>query len=166
MKADEDISPQAYALPGNRLDMKRIILNFEQYIAKIGVSAFYKEKKPYERTGQFLLTAWLYQFVKGGEGDLRYEVRTGMGRMDIILIYKGRKYIVETKVNRHDDITRILEEGVIQVSRKYLAAEAVDEGYLVVFDTKTHIGAVCEPRNHKEGDKQVTSFIIGIGRSD
>lgn len=166
VKADETISPHVYALPGNRLDMRRIILNFEQYIAKIGVNAFYKEKKPYEKTGQFLLTAWLYQFVRGGEGDLRYEMRTGLGRMDIILTYKGKKYIIETKVNRHDDITRILQEGVIQVSRKYLAAEAVDEGHLVVFDTKAHIGTVCEPRVHEEGDKRVTSFIIGIGRPD
>jgi hypothetical protein len=30
-----------------------------------------KETKPYEKTGQFLLTAWLYQFVKEGAGDLR-----------------------------------------------------------------------------------------------
>lgn len=62
------------------------------------------------------------------------------------------------------DITRILEEGIAQVSKKYLASEAVEEGYLVIFDTKTRVGAACEPRDHKESDKKITSFIIGIGK--
>jgi hypothetical protein len=163
-KAYEDISIQEYSLPGDRLDMRRILLSFEQYIMQIGVRAFYKEDKPYEKTGQFLLTAWLYQFVRGGEGDLRYEVVSGLGRMDILLTYKKRKYIIETKLNHQHDITRILEEGIVQVSKKYLASEAVEEGYLVIFDTKTRVGAVCDPREHKESGKKIISFIIGIGK--
>ncbi|UCH92436.1 MAG: ATP-binding protein [Candidatus Aminicenantes bacterium] len=187
VKAGEKISAQEYILPGNKLDMERILLDFDQYIARIGVRAFYqkvkvsstdpfvgsgknkilpgmsKEMKPYEKTGQFLLTAWLYQFVKEGAGDLRYEVPSGLGRMDIMLNYKGRRYIIETKVNHQDDITHILREGISQVAKKYLATESAHEGYLVIFDTKTHAGAVCKPREHREEDKKVTSFIIGIG---
>lgn len=163
-KVYEDISLQEYVLPGDRLDMRRILLNFEQYITQIGVRAFYKEDKPYEKTGQFLLTAWLYQFVRGGEGDLRYEVVSGLGRMDILLTYKKRKYIIETKLNYRYDITRVLEEGITQVSKKYLASEAVEEGYLVIFDTKTLVGAACDPREHRENGKKITSFIIGIGK--
>ncbi len=166
VKAYEDISPQEYALPGGRLDMERILLNFEKYIARIGVNAFYEKKKPYEKTGQFLLTAFLYQFARGGAGDLGYEVKTGLGRMDIILTYRGKKYIIETKVNRHDDVTGIINEGIKQLCSKYLATEKTGAGYLVIFDTKTHVGAVCEPRYHREGDKKVTSFLIGIGRID
>jgi hypothetical protein len=164
-KAYEELSLQPYLLPGNRLDMERILLNFEKYISQIGVSAFYREEKPYEKTGQFLLTAWLYQFVRGEEGDLRYEVRSGLGRMDILLTYKGKKYIIETKVNRHDDVTGIINEGIFQLSTRYLATESTTEGYLVVFDTRTHVGAVCKPRYHEAGDKKVTSFTIGIGRN-
>lgn len=163
-KAYEEFSLQPYELHGNRLDMERILLNFEKYITRIGVSAFYREKKPYEKTGQFLLTAWLYQFVRGDEGELRYEVRSGLGRMDILLTYKGVKYIIETKMNRHDDVSGIINEGILQLSTKYLASEATADGYLVVFDTKTHVGAPCKPRFHEAGDKKVTSFTIGIGR--
>jgi hypothetical protein len=166
VKADENIPPQEYTLPENPnvLDMKRILLNFNSYIAQIGVRAFYQEEKPYEKTGQFLLTAWLYQFVRGGNGDLRYEVKSGLGRMDILLTYKGKKYIIETKVNRHNDLTGIINEGVTQLNTKYLASEGKNEGYLVVFDTKTPVGAVCEPRYYEAGKKKVTGFIIGIGR--
>jgi hypothetical protein len=161
----EDISMTSYVLPGNRLDMENILLDFEQYISQIGVRAFYREQKPYEKTGQFLLTAWLYQFVKGGEGDLRYEVPSGLGRMDILLTYKGRKYIIETKVNRQN-LTHTLNQGITQVSEKYLASEHYHGGYLVIYDTKTPVGAGCEPQYHQVKDKKVTGFIIGIGRND
>jgi hypothetical protein len=165
VNAYEEIALQGYVLPGNRLDMEKILLHFEQYIAQIGVNAFYKEEKPYEKTGQFLLTAWLYQFVRGGAGELRYEVPTGFGRMDIILTYKGTKYIIETKINRYN-LTRTLKDGITQVSEKYLTSESVDEGYLVIFDIKTQVGEECEPLHHPAGNKKVTSFTIGIGRPD
>jgi len=165
VKAYEEISLHDYVLPGNRLDMEKILLYFEQYIAQIGVNAFYKKKKPYEKTGQFLLTAWLYQFVRGGAGELRYEIPSGFGRMDIILTYKGKKYIIETKINRHN-LTRTLNDAITQVSGKYMASEYVEEGFLVIFDLKTQLGEECEPRQHQAGEKKVTSFTIGIGRPD
>jgi len=164
VKAYENIPPQRYELPGNRLDMENILLDFEQYIAQIGVQAFYKEKKPYEKTGQFLLTAWLYQFVKGGGGELGYEVKSGLGIMDVMLAYKGKKYIIETKVNRQSRITRTLNQGVAQVSGKYLATEFCHEGYLVIFDTKTPVGETIDPQYFPVGDKKVTTIIIAIGR--
>jgi hypothetical protein len=64
-----------------------------------------------------------------------------------------------------DDITRILQQGIRQVAQKYLTTESVNEGYLVIFDTKTHAGAINKPQVHLEGGKKVTSFIIGIGRN-
>jgi hypothetical protein len=160
-----EIPLREYALPGNRLDMKRILLNFDRYIAQIGVSAFYRKGKAYEKAGQFLLTAWLYQFVRGGEGELRYEVRSGLGRMDILLTYKEKKYIIETKLNRHNDLAGTIEEGIRQLSGKYLASERTAVGYLVIFDTKTPVGTLCKTRNHQAGDKSVTSFTVGIGKS-
>jgi len=166
VKAYREISLPDYTLTGNRLDMKRILLDFSLYITQIGVSAFYQEKKPYEKTGKFLLTAWLYQFVKSGEGELRCEVPSGLGRMDIILTWRGKKYIIETKVNRYEDINDILEEGIARLSGKYLATEAVDEGYLVIFDTRTPVGAGCKPEVHQVKDYTVTSFSIAIGRPE
>jgi hypothetical protein len=177
IKAYRDITLQEYQLPGSRLDMERILLDFEQYIAQIGVNAFYQEwaapgpqgdeeikkTKPYEKTGKFLLTAWLYQFVRGGAGELRYEVLSGLGRMDVLLTYKGRKYIIETKINRRK-LSRTLKEGITQISTKYLASESAHEGYLIVFDTKTPVGEDCEPQYHEVGDKRITSFNIAIGK--
>jgi len=163
-KALHEVSLPEYTLPGNRLDIERILVNFNQYITQIGVRAFYQGNKPYEKTGQFLLTAWLYPFIKSGEGELRYEVVSGLGRMDILLTYRGQRYIIETKVNRYD-LAVVLEEGIKQVAGKYLASEGAAAGYLVIFDTRTPVGDSCKPQYHETGDRKVTSFIIGIGRN-
>ena len=162
---EDNILARRAVLPGGILDMENILLDFARYIAQIGVRAFYQGGKPYEKTGQFLLTAWLYPFIKGGEGELRCEVSSGLGRMDILLTYKGRRYIIETKVNPYADITVIQKEGIEQVSAKYLASEGVAAGYLVIFDPRSPVGAPCKPQYHGPEDKKITSFTIGIGRS-
>jgi len=60
----------------------------------------------------------------------------------------------------------VLEEGILQVSGKYLASEGTEAGYLVIFDTRTPVGAACKPQYHETGDSKVISFTIGIGRND
>ena len=118
--------------------MEKILSDFEEYIMEIGVNAFYETKKPYEKTGRFLLTAWLYQFVKGKEhAGLRYEIPSGVGRMDILLTYRAKKYIVETKIYRSP---KTIEKAIDQLSEKYLATERVAGGFVVLFDPQTQVG--------------------------
>ena len=158
-----DVSVKGYFRPDGLLNMEAILSDFEEYIIQIGVSAFYKSQKPYERTGQFLLTAWLYQFVEGKKGELRYEVPSGLGRMDILLIYRGHKYIIETKINRSHG-NRALNKAIDQLCSKYLLTERANEGYVVVFDLKTMVGELCTPQKHQAEGKEILSFNIGIGR--
>ncbi len=143
--------------------MEAILSDFEEYIIQIGVNAFYANQKPYEKTGQFLLTAWLYQFVEGDKGELRYEVPSGLGRMDILLTYRGRKYIIETKVNRARG-NKIIDKAIEQLCGKYLLTEKADEGYVVIFDVRTKVGEVCAPQRRKAEGKEVLVSKIGIGR--
>ncbi|MCP4146232.1 MAG: hypothetical protein GY757_00650 [bacterium] len=83
-------------------------------------------------------------------------------RLDVLLTFKGRKYIIETKINRRN-LTRTINDGIKQVVKKYLTTETADEGYLIIFDVKTLCGSECEPEYHDSGDKKITSFTIGIG---
>jgi len=158
-----DVSVKGYFRPDGLLNMGAVLSDFEEYIIQIGVSAFYKSQKPYERTGQFLLTAWLYQFVEGKKGELRYEVPSGLGRMDILLTYRGHKYIIETKINRSHG-NRALNKAINQLCSKYLLTERANEGYVVVFDLKTMVGELCTPQKHQAEGKEILSFNIGIGR--
>jgi len=158
-----DVSVKGYFRPDGLLNMEAILSDFEEYIIQIGVNAFYKSQKPYEKTGQFLLTAWLYQFVDGGKGELRYEAPSGLGRMDILLIYQGHKYIIETKINR-SSLDKTIEKAIDQLCSKYLLTERANEGYVVVFDLKTMVGEVSTPQKRLVEGKEILSFKIGIGR--
>ena len=158
-----DVSVKGYFRHDGLLNMEAILSDFEEYIIQIGVSAFYQSQKPYEKTGQFLLTAWLYQFVEGRKGELRYEAPTGLGRMDILLIYKSHKYIIETKINR-SSLDKTVEKAIDQLCGKYLLTEQFDEGYVVIFDLKTKVGEFCSPQRHTVDGKEILSFNIGIGK--
>jgi len=158
-----DTSLKSYFTPSGLLDMEAILSDFEEYIMQIGVNAFYAGQKPYEKTGQILLSAWLYQFVEGGKGDLRFETPTGLGRMDILLTYGNRKYIVETKINR-SNIEKTVEKAIDQLCDKYLLTERSDEGCIVVFDTKTKTGELRTPQRRNVAGKQLLLFNIAIGR--
>ena len=159
-----DIAHRGYFTSDGFLNMAAILSDFEEYIIQIGVNAFYTNKKPYEKTGQFLLTAWLYQFVEGGKGDLRHEAASGLGRMDILLTYRGKKYIIVTKINRAN-INTTIDRAVEQICGKYLLTEKAVEGYVVVFDVKTKVGEVRTPQKRQIEGNTVLVFEVGIGRS-
>ncbi len=156
-----DVSSRRYYLPDSRLNMERILTDFERYITRIGAAAFYSTTRPMEVTGKFQLTAWLYQFVSEGSGELYYESRTGLGIMDIMLVHGQNKYIVETKINRYPGTT---EEALEQLSEKYLLPEKVDHGYIVLFDPKTKVGEICTPQKRMTEGKEILIFNIAIGR--
>lgn len=158
------ISNKRHYQTNGTLIMEQILEDFEEYIMEIGVNAFYAKDKPYEKTGQFLLTAYLYQFISGAESDLRYESPTGLGKMDIMLTFKGKKYIIETKINRGDK-KKTLDRAANQIADKYMKTQRANEGYVVIFDPKTQVGDF-EPHQRIEvaGGKEVIAFNIGIGR--
>ncbi len=161
--ATADTSLKSYFTSDGLLNMEAILSDFEEYIMQIGVNAFYASQKPYEKTGQFLLTAWLYQFVEGGKGELSFETPTGLGRIDILLTYHGRKYIIETKINR-SSLDKTIEKAIDQLCSKYLLTERVNEGYVVIFDLKTMTGEVSMPQRRMVAGKEILCFNIGIDR--
>ena len=160
-----DLNWKRYYSQNGFLNMESILSDFEEYIMEIGVNAFYEKDKPYEKTGQFLLTAFLYQFVSDADGELRYECPTGPGKMDILLTFKGKKYIIETKINRGDQ-KRTLNRAVDQIADKYMKTERVNEGYIVIFDPKTVVGELCDPQRIEIAERKViVAFNIGIGKT-
>ncbi|TGN99677.1 hypothetical protein PN36_35150 [Candidatus Thiomargarita nelsonii] len=68
---------------------------------------------PQEATGQYLLMAYLDLLVRQIGGDLFTEIDSGEGRMDLIVVYRGHRYVVETKMWYGQ---AKFDEGVEQVS--------------------------------------------------
>ena len=62
------------------------------------------------------------------------EAQTGRGRIDLLVTYNHRKYIVETKIWEGD---RYYQAGKKQLA-VYLKLEDAQEGYYVVFDHRNN----------------------------
>ncbi len=111
-----------------------LINNFKDFISRVGFRLLQVPETPKEYVGQHLLYAYLDQFIRTINAGMFLEVQTGRGRIDLIILYKSRKYIVETKIWEGD---RYYQAGKKQLAA-YLKSEKVDEGYYIVFDHRTN----------------------------
>jgi hypothetical protein len=84
------------------------------------------------------------------------EVRSGRGRMDLIILHKQRKYIVETKLWEGK---RFYATGKQQLAL-YLDTEGESEGYYVVFDHRSKPEARAE--EEVINGKTIVSFVIPV----
>ena len=126
----ENADFEDYLTPNGHIDLKRLLDSFRDFIARVGFRILQVPDTPKEYIGQDLLYAYLDQFVSIVRGTMYLEVRTGRGRIDLLIIHNARKYIVETKIwegaRRH-------VAGKKQLA-VYLKLEGALEGYYVVFD--------------------------------
>ena len=126
--------------------MRALLNNFQAFIARAGFRLLQVPDTPQEYVGQHLLYAYLDHFVRVVGADMFLEVRTGRGRMDLLVLHNQRKYIVETKIWEGD---RSYQAGKRQLAA-YLKLEGVTEGYYVVFDHRQNP----EPRVETPDDRQ------------
>ena len=136
--------------------MERLLDNFGDFIRRVGFRILQVPDTPQEFVGQDLLYAYLDQFISSVRGAMYLEVPTGRGRMDILIIHKSRKYIIETKIWEG---ARRYEVGKKQLTA-YLKLEDAMAGYYVVFDHRQEP----EPRVEIETVDGVTlrSYVIPV----
>ena len=140
----EDISIDfsGYIAPTGQLQMLTLIENFKDFIARAGFRILQVPDTPQEFVGQYLLFAYLDEFVKIVGATMYLEVPTGRGRADLVISHSGQTYIVETKVWRSE---RSYQSGKQQLAT-YLKSEGATEGYYVVFDYREN----SEPRSETD----------------
>jgi hypothetical protein len=86
----------AYAT-GDQLHLNALLQSYGDYVQRHGFHAF-DTKHLKEGAWHYSLDGFLYFFVQRLGGDTLVEVPSGRGRTDILIFYKGRKYIFETKI--------------------------------------------------------------------
>ena len=145
-----------YLTPDGVLEMRALLDNFQDFIARAGYRILQVPDTPQEFVGQYLLYTYLDQFVRVVGGGMYLEVQTGRGRIDLLILHNGRKYIVETKIWEGE---RRYQSGKKQLAA-YLKLEDAVEGYYVVFDHR--MGP--EPRMETEifGDFTIRSYVIPV----
>ena len=147
--------------------MGPLLDNFKDFIVRAGYKILQvpectshlgeiRRKTPQEFVGQYLLSAYLDQFVRTVGGTMFLEVPTGRGRMDLLISFNEQKYIVETKIWEGP---RRYAAGKKQLA-SYLKLEGAMEGYYVVFDHRMNP----EPRVEAEVLEGVTlrSYVIPV----
>lgn len=143
----EGASESEYLTPAGHIRMERLLDNFSDFVARAGFRILQVPDTPQEFIGQHLLFAYLDQFVESVAGMMYMEVPTGRGRIDLLILHKGRKYIVETKIWGGD---RHYQAGKKQLAA-YMKLETASEGYYVVFD-------------HREMPESGSPPVLGNGR--
>ena len=152
----EDTDGFQYLTSDGHIQMEQLLNNFQDFIARAGFRILQVPETPQEFIGQHLLFAYLDQFVTSVNGAMYMEVPTGRGRMDLLILYNEKKYIVETKIWRSE---RGYAVGKQQLAA-YLSTEDVTEGYYVVFDHRE----VPKPRTETEtiDGRTIRSYVIPV----
>ncbi len=145
-----------YLTSDGKIEMEPLLDNFQDFIARVGFKILHVPDTPKEFVGQYLLYAYLDQFVRIVRGAMYLEVQTGRGRIDLLILHNTHKYIVETKIWEGD---RRYQSGKRQLAA-YLKSEGAVEGYYVVFDHRT----VPEPRAETEtlDGFTIRSYVIPV----
>ncbi len=125
------ITPSMFTKEGE-LNLKGLLIHFKEFIERIGIKLFDIVSSRKESAGQYLLMSYLDLFIRTLDGYSLIETPSGRGRIDVLLHYKGRKYVIELKIWRGKEY---FEKGKKQLI-EYLRSENLKQGYMVLFDPR------------------------------
>ena len=145
-----------YLSKDGHIQMEALLDNFRDFIARAGYRILQVPATPQEYVGQYLLFAYLSQFVQIVGGSMYLEVQTGRGRLDLLILLNKRKYIVETKIWGGEPRYQAGKAQLVS----YVKSEKAEEGYYVVFDHRK----TPEPRVETEEieDLTIRSYVIPV----
>ena len=145
-----------YLTSDGQIRLEPLLNNFQNFIARVGYRILQVPETPKEFVGQYLLFAYLEQFVRLVRGRMYLEVQTGRGRMDLLILQNSQKYIVETKIWEGE---RSYTAGKKQLAA-YMQLERAAEGYYVVFDHRKNPA----PRTETEtlANLTIQSYVIPV----
>ncbi len=118
------------------LDIDKIIRNYIHYVQRRGFHAFDTENLK-ESAYHYSFDAYINFFVERLGGKTFMEVPTGRGRLDTIIVYQDKSYVIEIK-GWVDAFS--YQKGKRQLA-EYAKSEGLADGYYVVFSSR-----------HKESD--------------
>ena len=118
-----------------RLDMDSLLREFQNFWRVY--SERWEEKTGYtEAFPHLLLTAFLQRILNGG-GRVDLEAAAGRGRMDLLVEYKGERFIIEIKlIHSHDNPETVKNEGLLQIAGYRDKAAPNAASYLMIFDRR------------------------------
>jgi hypothetical protein len=114
-----------------KLNLHAMLTKYREYVRRRGFRAF-DTKHLKEGAWHYSLDGFMNFFIERLGGHTFIETPTGRGRTDILIVYQGHKYIIETKIFTDNSY---FQKGKGQLA-DYLTSERLEEGYYVVFSNK------------------------------
>ena len=117
------------------LDMDAMLGEFQRFWRRN--SEIWEQKSDYtEAFPHLLLMAFLQRILNSG-GRMEREAAAGRGRMDLLVEYHGKKFIIEIKlIHSWNTPGEIREEGLQQISMYRDKTNPDAPAYLIIFDRR------------------------------
>lgn len=119
-----------------RLTVRSILESFKHSVESRAVDSFWKSRRKGklvagpEKNGQSLLAMFLQGVLVGRSGFALNEVSSGVGRIDVLLVFSFTPHVVELKILRGSSTPGVGQLGT------YMRHENRREGWLVLFDIR------------------------------
>jgi hypothetical protein len=125
-----------WQLPDGSLDMNTLLKEFQYFWREN--SEIWETKMDYtEAFPHLLLMAFLQRVLNGG-GRIDREYAAGRGRMDLLVEFNDKRYIIEIKLLRdYKPLERVKTEGLTQIQRYRSLVAPEAPAYLVIFDRRS-----------------------------
>ena len=116
-----------YKNTDNSLNMEAVLLGFQAFMKK----EYSKNDRDFlEKNGRLVFLAFIKPIINGSGYDFKEPQISEERRLDVVITYFQHKYVAELKIWRGQ---KAHEHGLLQLS-DYLDRQAVNEGYLLIFD--------------------------------
>ncbi|MDI6793950.1 MAG: AAA-like domain-containing protein [bacterium] len=126
------ITPSRF-IEGEKINLKSLLIHFKEFVERIGGRLFnIVSSRHKESGGQYLLMSYLDLFIRTLDGYSTIETPSGRGRIDVLLHYQGKRYVIELKIWRGKEYFKKGQRQLID----YLRSESLKEGYMVLFDPR------------------------------
>jgi hypothetical protein len=130
------------------LDIKKIFLKFQGFMKE---NYRQKDREFLERNGRLLFLAFIRPIINGRGFDFKEVQVSEEKRLDIVVTFDNKKYIIELKIWRGASYHR---EGILQLCG-YLDAQNETTGYLLVYDLRKESGLIGENELIETDDKKI-----------
>ncbi|MBF0227810.1 MAG: AAA family ATPase [Desulfobacterales bacterium] len=109
------------------LDFSKILIKFQEFMRKE-----YSERDSFflERNGRLIFLAFLKPVINGKGYDFKEVQISEEKRLDVVITYLDRRYVVELKVWHGPEAHA---KGILQL-KDYIDRIGVNEGYLMIYD--------------------------------
>lgn len=147
------------------LNMDGLMDSFKRMMEEHGVQLLRSKQtyRPLEIGGQYLLLSYLTAALDSIGGYVALESINSAGEMDLVVVYQGTRFIIETKVWYGK---QRFTNGQVQLVG-YLNAASLDKGYIVLFSEHDVAAELDRPDNQPfEVDLQgrtLRHYLIVIG---